>query len=104
MTELGQAYNVAWGQCTQMSQNKTKVHEQCEEAEKTDNPIVLLKIVCSINFNFQEQKCPIKLFCDASLCFVSMRQGKEESLTSFKDHVDTKWDTLEQHGKIAEMR
>ena len=33
-----------------------------------------------------------------------VRQGKEESLTSFKDCVDAKWDTLEQHGKIAEMR
>ena len=33
-----------------------------------------------------------------------MRQGKEESLTSFKDCVDTKWDTLEQCGKIADMK
>ena len=33
-----------------------------------------------------------------------MRQGKEESLTSFKDCVDTKWDMLEQHSKIADMR
>ena len=27
VAELGQAHNIAWRQCTQMSQNKTKVHE-----------------------------------------------------------------------------
>ena len=51
-TKLGQTCHVTWGQCTQMSQNKTKVHDQHEEAERTDNPIVSLKIVCSVDFNF----------------------------------------------------
>ena len=93
-----------WGQCFQMSQSKTKVHGQCEKAEKTNDPIVLLKIIFSINFNFLEQKSPIKSFYDALFCFVTLRQHKDETLTSFKDCVDTKWDTLEQCGKIADMQ
>ena len=33
-----------------------------------------------------------------------MRQHKDKSLTSFKDCVDAKWDTLEQCGKIVDVK
>ena len=40
----------------------------------------------------------------AMFCFVIVRKHKDESLTSFKDCLDAKWDMLEQHGKLAENK
>ena len=67
-----------------MSQNKTRVHEKCEDTDKNNDPIILLQIVFAINFNFHKQKCPIKSFYDGLLCFMIVRQHKDK-MTSFKD-------------------
>jgi len=40
VAKSGQACNIVCGQCARMLQNKTKIHDQCEEGEKTDNPSV----------------------------------------------------------------
>ncbi len=91
-------YTLVWGQCSEIMKNELEARKDYAIMTSDQDPILLLKILKSITYNFCNQKyLPASMWQTTKALYNTM-QGEDEDLKSFYDRFRNQVTVIENYG------
>jgi len=94
-------YLLVYGQCSEALIARIQLHGKFKKVSDDQDGIELLKIICGICFNFQDQKYVPQSIHEAKKRFYSIGQGKFETAAQCCEKYQNNVQVLEQCGGVT---
>ena len=99
-TNLCEAYNLIWNQCTEVMQNKLKSLSDYDNINKSSDVLTLLERMKELTFKFEAQKYMFSSVYFANKQFYNYKQGQDETNDDYHKNFLNMVSVIESYGGL----
>ena len=97
-TALASLYNVVWGQCSKLLQNKLKLSSNYTEFDNNSDVAALLREIKNLCSKIEENTSVYDALHESKLKFYKYQQGDDETLADHMRNFKDLMNSVEYHG------
>ena len=91
-------YNLVWGQCTEMMKNELEIVKEYDEMKKKQDPLMLLRNIKAITYNFRDQKYLPGSMWRAYKSVYNLTMREDEDTTAYYESFKNQVTVVENYG------